>query len=130
MQRIKAPQTIVFLSFDRVISLLTEVEPGARAFASSFDTSLGFESSMFWVQGCHAFADRPDQRSPVQCHRESVRLFRWRACFRGVTAKFQVLGRCPESMAPDAGHYWSWYTAPMAASLVPFERVPRAFTMI
>ena len=55
---------------------------------------------------------------------------RWLACFRGVTAKLQVLGRCPESMAPDAGHYWSWYTAPMAASLAPFERVPRAFTMI
>ena len=61
---------------------------------------------------CHAFADRPDQTSPVQCHRESMRPFQWQACFRGVVTGFQVLGRCPESMAPNSNLTQGTYSSP------------------
>ncbi len=56
---------------------------------------------IFWAPRVPCFRGSPKATSPVQNHRESMRFSYWRACFRGVPTRVQMLGGCPESMAPN-----------------------------
>ena len=54
----------------------------------------------FWASRVPCFRGSSEATWPVQCHRESMRFFHWRACFRGVAPGSRCSAGAPKAWHP------------------------------